>query len=145
MSCIVPLCQRKAKRRKMCDYHAKYSTLLVMKCSHPRCTKRIFTLSLCREHYRKAYTQCAIDGCRKPIHCKNVCRSHYRKGRSVPSPTCMVQTCSKKAWMQGKCKRHFVSLKPLPCRAVGCGRPVRCSGYCTMHYFRARRQSSSKR
>lgn len=143
MPCIVPLCQNQTYRNRMCKYHHKQSTFAAMRCTHAKCVKMVFALSLCREHYRKAYTQCFIDGCRRPVHCKNVCRSHYRKGRSVPSPPCSVPRCKKKAWMRGKCRKHFVSEKPIQCMRTDCKRPVRCSGLCTMHYFRERRKHQS--
>ncbi len=98
-------------------------------CTWPNCLCPVFTLTLCRNHYRRANVQCAWPNCSKPSFCKQVCVTHYRKKHFPPKIKCTM--CSRPSYMNERCFYHFT------CRTcTKCSRKVFSKQMCRRHYMR---------
>jgi hypothetical protein len=107
-------------------------------CTWHKCERPIFSLTLCRGHYRAAHVKCLWPNCDRPSFCKQVCRYHYRKKMFLPLATC--SQCDRSAYMSGKCFYHFTHRS-----CVQCGRRVFSKRLCRRHYMRVWRENHANR
>ncbi len=102
-------------------------------CTWHGCNRPIFSLTLCRTHYRAANVTCVLEGCQRPSFCKQVCSYHYRKNM-IPSQV-HCQDCERPLYMNGKCFYHFTERA-----CILCGNTVFSKQLCQAHYMSERRQ-----
>ena len=127
-------CPKPVHRRGLCYDHWKEARADRYHCTWKSCINPIFSLTLCKHHYRAANVHCLVDGCTRASYCRQVCRYHYRK-KIFPSPKTCTQ-CSQPVYMNEKCFRHFIGRTCLEC-----GRATFSKQLCRRHYMRKWRQS----
>ena len=98
-------------------------------CTWPHCIRPVFTLTLCRTHYRQINVDCAWPECNRPSYCRQVCAHHYRKKEFPTVIQCCE--CEKPSYMHGKCFYHFTFRNCLEC-----DRKVFSKQLCRRHYMR---------
>jgi hypothetical protein len=113
------LCRQCWRREREQQYH----------CTWPNCIRPVFTLTLCRTHYRQINVDCAWPDCTRPSYCRQVCAHHYRKREFPPVIQCCE--CEKPMYMHGKCFYHFTFRNCLEC-----DRKVFSKQLCRRHYMR---------
>ena len=106
-------------------------------CTWPNCLRPVFTLTLCRTHYRQINVSCAWPDCNRPSYCKQVCAHHYRKRAFPQTITC--QECSKPAYMDQKCFYHYTFRT-----CTECNEKVFAKQLCQRHYMRQYRNHRLK-
>ena len=117
------LCRSCWQNRRSTEYH----------CTWPNCLRPVFTLTLCRSHYRQINVECAWPQCHRPSYCRQVYAHHYRK-RAFPEKI-ECHECSRPMYMDGKCFYHFT------CRTcIECARPVFSKQLCQRHYMQQYRR-----
>lgn len=109
-------------------------------CTWHKCSRPIFSLTLCRGHYRAAHVSCLWSECQRPSFCKQVCAYHYRK-KMIPEPLlCHHASCQRPMYMSGSCFYHFTSRT-----CIQCGRRVFSKRLCRRHYMRMWRENHANK
>ena len=121
------LCRACWHEKKQNEYH----------CTWPKCIRPVFTLTLCRTHYRQVNVTCAWPDCHRPSYCKQVCARHYRKRQFPDIVQC--SECSKPAYMNQKCFYHFTFRT-----CTECDRKVFSKQLCQRHYMQKYRSQRLK-
>lgn len=106
-------------------------------CTWHKCDRPVFSLTLCRNHYRAAHVSCLWPECNRPSFCKQLCRYHYRKKMFIPLALC--SECDRPMYMGGACFYHFTSRS-----CIQCGHPVFSKQLCQRHYMRVWRENQDK-
>ena len=121
-TCIIPLCNEKAIRRKLCKYHYRQRSLLTLHCSWKGCIRPI-----CFKTF---------------VYCKNMCITHYRSKKYDGNITC--NKCSKNIFVGKHCFMHWKNFSMFGnhCIVSDCKNNTYCRNMCQKHYQRWRRSLS---
>lgn len=130
-------CTLPTHRQHLCYKHWKDLRRSKYHCTWKSCINPIFSLTLCRTHYRAANVKCNVDICRRPVFCKQVCSYHYRQGTIPPLQKCT--TCTQNVYMNRKCFYHFIQRT-----CIHCKRPSFAKQLCKRHYMRQWRLQVSR-
>ena len=69
-------------------------------CTWHNCTRPVFSLTLCRGHFRAFKVTCAWPQCQRMSYCRQVCAHHYRKHQFPPVQQCI--DCNKASYIDNK-------------------------------------------
>ena len=140
--CIIPLCNEKATRRKLCKYHYRQRSLLTLHCSWQGCVRPICFKRLCRTHYKKITQKCYVECCDKFVYCRNMCITHYRSKKYDGKITC--NKCSKNIFVGKHCFMHWKNFSMFGnhCIVSDCKNNTYSRNMCQKHYQRWRRSLS---
>ena len=97
-------------------------------CTWHNCTRPVFALTLCRNHFRAFRVPCAWTDCTRVSYCRQVCAHHYRKKQFPPIVVCVE--CDQPAYIDNKCFYHFTTRS-----CIQCNSKVFSKQLCQRHYM----------
>lgn len=106
-------------------------------CTWRHCSRPVFSLTLCRGHFRSFRVQCAWPDCQTSSYCRQVCAKHYRKKEFPPVQLC--SQCAQPSYIDNKCFYHYTERQ-----CIQCNRKVFSRQLCQTHYMQAYRKSKRK-
>lgn len=106
-------------------------------CTWRHCSRPVFSLTLCRGHFRAFRVQCAWPECQTTSYCRQVCAKHYRKKEFPPVQLCLQ--CAQPSYIDNKCFYHYTQRQ-----CIQCNRRVFSKQLCQTHYMQAYRKSKRK-
>jgi len=140
--CSIEGCERKIKSKGYCSSH--YNRIVWHGLDSKLGTRSIIYPEIC------IYVDCSL----KP-KAKGMCLKHYQLSRYIPKPKkakiryCTAEGCQEHHVAKGFCERHYNISRYIPkpkivkaykpkkiCDIDDCDNPVKCHGWCSMHYSR---------
>lgn len=102
-------------------------------CTWRRCQRPVFSLTLCRGHFRAFKVPCAWPLCHRVSFCRQVCARHYRKKEFVERVRC--ESCQQSVYIGRKCFYHYTTRTCIRCDSKVFSRQL-----CQRHYMREYRE-----
>lgn len=102
-------------------------------CTWHRCNRPIFSLTLCRGHFRAFKVPCAWPLCNRVSFCRQVCAHHYRKKEFPKLVRCKY--CHQSAYIDNKCFYHYTMRTCIRCNSKVFSRQL-----CQKHYMKEYRE-----